>query len=378
MGRLKKKITQPKYRKLHDTWALISSSLGNKALQTTQHEKIIHQSNVIAASKTKNKNLIETDFYLSSPDGFYTQSPVDLYELKNIWMTGAQGHLFFDQKNYLHICPSFDGISDKKIRRPIPALAQRIKNPVFILTGRGLGNRGHFLVEHLPRFLACRNFIPSDTKIMVPPKQKRWAKEYLAKLGISEDMIIEGSEGTILLEQAFYMPLFSNDEKARLAPKEFYQQLRDAFIQPSSRPRESIFISRKDADLRLMLNEDEIFDMAKSRFPDLRKVSMSALSLDEQIALFANAELVIGAHNQAFRNLMFCSGALCIQLVNGERCEQNEYYFWANNYSQLGTLFDNGCISLYSETPLDSDWNWTYPSDKFSKDLDRVINCWEK
>jgi capsular polysaccharide biosynthesis protein len=361
-------------RQLHDFQATLLSAIGKSAQQLTSHPRAKVNIDVVSKASSPRLRGVESLYYSDQQSSSGIQPKCSLYQLNDVWVTGAQGHLFLERNAYLHVCRSFDGITDKKIRRPIPWLAETIEEPVFVLMGRGLGNRGHFLVEHMPRYIACRDHLPTGTKIMVPPGQKKWAAEYLGKLGVPPDRIIEGSHGTVLLKQAFYMPLFSGDDKARLAPKPLYEQIREAFIPASTAEvKRYVFITRKDAPSRIMLNEDDIFAAAQKQFPKLERVSMGSLSLDEQVALFSDAAVVIGAHNQAFRNLLFCSDALCIQLVNGDRTEANEYYFWADNYSQLGAMFGNDCIALYSETPLDDDWNWSYPVEKFNQDLDRVI-----
>ena len=65
-----------------------------------------------------------------------------------------------------------------------------------------------------------------------------------------------------------------------------------------------IFISRSDASIRKMLNEDDVFAVfEKIGFARYVLSKMSAL---EQIALFNGADIIVGAHGSSMANIMFC------------------------------------------------------------------------
>lgn len=64
-----------------------------------------------------------------------------------------------------------------------------------------------------------------------------------------------------------------------------------------------IFISRRDA-IRRILNEDEIFELFKAK--GFERYETSKMSVEEQIALFAQAEVVVGEHGAGLTNIMFC------------------------------------------------------------------------
>jgi capsular polysaccharide biosynthesis protein len=65
-----------------------------------------------------------------------------------------------------------------------------------------------------------------------------------------------------------------------------------------------VFISRKDAPLRKILNEDEIFALFQAH--GFTRYELSKLSATEQILLFNNAEIVVGEHGAGLVNIMFC------------------------------------------------------------------------
>jgi len=101
---------------------------------------------------------------------------------------------------------------------------------------------------------------------------------------------------------------------------------------------------------------------------------MAALALDEQIRLFQDAPVIIGPHSQPFRDILFSTNALVIQLIQGFRGTSNEYYQWAQNYNYLGSLGENLCLPLFSEIEFHKNSDWIYPEDKFERDMSQVIS----
>jgi hypothetical protein len=94
----------------------------------------------------------------------------------------------------------------------------------------------------------------------------------------------------------------------------------------------------------------------------------------EQIKLFQEASVIIGPHSQPFRDILFSSNALVIQLIQGFRDTSNQYYQWAQNYNYLGSLGENLCLPLFSEIKFHTNSGWIYPEDKFEKDMSQLIS----
>lgn len=83
--------------------------------------------------------------------------------------------------------------------------------------------------------------------------------------------------------------------------------LRSWFL-PAAAPLRSggsrVFISRSDANGRRLLNQPELEqEIARRGFQILR---LETLGFPEQVALFADAEVVIGPHGAGFANAIFC------------------------------------------------------------------------
>ncbi|MBI2344838.1 glycosyltransferase family 61 protein [Candidatus Dependentiae bacterium] len=81
----------------------------------------------------------------------------------------------------------------------------------------------------------------------------------------------------------------------------------------TSRFCKRIFVSRKDAPKRKILNEDEIFKLFEAK--GFISYELSKLSVAEQIMLFNQAEMVVGEHGAGMTNCLFCkSGTKVIEI----------------------------------------------------------------
>jgi len=217
-------------------------------------------------------------------------------------------------------------------------------------------------------------------KILVTPMHRNWQTGYLQKLGIPDSEIIEASIGSTFCKRALYVPTLCKGEIATCSREKYYQFLRKCFIgsQESSRKGLPIFLSRKDAPDRKLGNEDAIFSIAKTFFPEMKRIVMSTLALNEQIRLFQEAPVIIGPHAQPFRDILFSSNSLVIQMIQGFRDTSNEYYQWAQNYNYVGSLGGNLCLPLFSEIEFNTNSDWIYPEAKFEKDMSQLVSLLDK
>jgi len=367
---------------LHDGKATFWTMAGFPLKYATSHAKIIDKKPVQDIGYTSYRNELEEAYFGCSAQFKFFHPERHLYVLKDVWVTGSEGHLFFEPDTLFSVCSSIKGVKPKKIRRPIKFFAQVIEEPVFILSGRAPGNRGHFLLEHLPRLAASLDIIRQfgGFKILVTPRHRKWQIDYLKKLDIPESDIIEASTGTVFCKRAFYVPMLCEGKAATMTYEKYYKYIRNKFIDENKKSDKGlpVFLSRQDAPDRRLVNEDAVFSISKTYFRGMKRVTLSGLSLNEQIQLFQEAPVIIGPHGQPFRNLLFSSHSLSIQLIQGNRSDSNQYYKWAQNYNYIGSIGRNLCLPLYSEIEFYKNSDWIYPEDKFKKDITRLISLLEQ
>lgn len=362
----------------HDSKATVWSKIGPRLKRTKAHPHILDRIVVQESSSTICENELEGELYGCRVQTRFSHPKRYLYVLKDIWVTGSEGHVLFELNKLFSVCSSFDGSDPKKIRRPIKWLARRIEEPVFILSSRAPGNRGHFLTEHLPRLVASWKTLAGfgKFKILVTPGHRPWQVEYLEKLGIQASDVVEASFGSVFCAKAYFVPVLCEGQRATISVESDYRFIRKQFLagrKPSGKGS-PVFLSRADAPDRRLINEDSVFEVAQKFFPDMKRFTLSKLSLDEQVGLFQEARVVMGPHSQSFRNVLFCNKSIVIQLLQGFREPGNEYYHWAKNYSCMGLMNENQCVSLFSEIPFHKNSDWMYPPEKLERDLNRLVN----
>lgn len=339
---------------------------------------VIGMTELATAAEHSWQNPFEDAYYGDTTLRIATNAPVRLVEMADICVTGSEALIFSAPHTLLRLCTSQDRHPVRKMRHPLRCLALRIPEPVFLLGGRAPGNRGHFLVEHLPRLIAAQKALGNalPRKVLVTPGHASWQRDYLNQFGFGDLEVVEGSPGTTWCKHAWTVPNLSSTGSAELCPPHLYQDLLSRLNLPkrSSAPRSAIFLTRKDAPSRQMRNEDTIFSIAKRFVPDLQRVSLARLNISQQIELFAGAHTIIGAHSQAFRCVLYARDALVVQLVPGERSERNEYRFWADNYSLLATLQKNRALSLYATDAHSGSQSFDYPEDRFATELPKVLS----
>jgi hypothetical protein len=337
---------------------------------------IVERIPIRAAGRTVWENPLEAAYYGHGEGRAVVEHPeVLLYRLKEISITGSEVLMFSAPHTLLRLDPSLNNFAPRKVRRPIGWLARRVEGPVLPLGGRGTGNRGHFLCEHLPRLLLAREHLGAEfpLKTLVTPGHAAWQTEYLARFGEDPARVVEGSRGTVFCPDVCFVPNLSLREGADLYEPGVYREIARRFKRGLA-PRRTgrrLFVTRRDAPSRRLLNEDEVFAAFRAVYPGLELLSLSGMSLADQVALFAGASVVVGAHSQAFRNLLYCEDALAIQLVPGPRAPGNEYVPWAANYERLGLIHGNRCLSLYAEEPY-RQGDWAFPLEALRRSLERL------
>jgi len=240
------------------------------------------------AGETRLDNRLESEFYHLPETKFIPVSwpQVSLFHLRNVSVVGDQGNVFLEDGRLLSVCPSTQEMADSKIRRPIPLGAQRIREPVFHLTGCDHSSHGHFILNHLPRLMIARDLLMKDSRIRVlcAPHHRKWQMRYLRELDIDPERVIECSHGTIHTDELYYAPMLNGSNNH--PDPAVYLDIRDRIMRkilpefptPISEQGKPIFISRLDAPGKRISNEDALVDATREVLGDVERVLIGELS----------------------------------------------------------------------------------------------------
>ncbi|MEG5041801.1 MULTISPECIES: FkbM family methyltransferase [unclassified Microcoleus] len=184
----------------------------------------------------------------------------------------------------------------------------------------------HWMLDLLPRIglLQLSGYgLEAIDKFLISGYNKQFQKETLAVLGIGENQLVETNKyphvqanklvvpsypGTICLPTQWSCD-FLNSKFLPLA-----EQSKSAF-------GDRIYISRSAANSRKIINEDEVLKVLNEL--GFTKVFAESLSLAEQVAMMAEAKVVILMHGSAVSNLVFCQpGTKVIEIFSPHKMVQ--------------------------------------------------------
>jgi len=188
----------------------------------------------------------------------------------------------------------------------------------------------HWIFDSLPRLKLLEDVIDKIDYLIVPYNLKRFHLETLNLSGFPEEKLLKVKDGTHLLCENLYVP------SLLCRPKLASDFLRENFTpEDVAEPHRLIYISRKDALYRKIINEKEVEDYLREIGFEI--VQMSELSLLESVKVCAEARIVIAPHGANLSNTVFCKNAKILEIFSPSYIDKaywiianhvgNEYYY---------------------------------------------------
>ncbi len=173
----------------------------------------------------------------------------------------------------------------------------------------GLANYYHWLLDYLPRL----RLLPDDVPLLINDDQAGFQRETLDLLGIAADRLRPVAGGQALRCRELIVPevgaRFQDPHPQAMA------WIRQTLGRPAAGPAR-LWLSRKDARQRRVLNEDEVMAALSKR--GFALFAPGDAGVVEQAAAFAAADVVVGPHGAAFTNLLFSPpSARVVELMPG-------------------------------------------------------------
>ena len=206
---------------------------------------------------------------------------------------------------------------------------QNIEGSVAVLSGLSGHIYFHWMVDILPRIeLLKRSKIDFNKidKFLVNSIRLPFQKETLQRLGIPLNKVIESDCFPHLQATQLIVPSFAG-YLGWLEPWAIdflRQQFLPTKITVKSDFPQRIYISRKNARHRRVLNETEV--MEKLSQYGFISIQLESLTFSEQVALFSQAKAIIAPHGSGLTNIVFChSSAKVAEFVSPH---YNRHYYW--------------------------------------------------
>lgn len=217
------------------------------------------------------------------------------------------------------------------VQKMLHVIPQKIKGRVAVISGYD-DCYSHWMHDVLGKLIMLKEYNVEYDWLCVS-FNKKYQKETLLAFGIDLQKIIE-PKGLLQLIQADTL-IVPSLPACRVMENEgvimnfflayYYADwvidyLRKLFLPLSEKVvrqfSKKVFISRSDASYRIVENEDEIFNLFEQK--GFFRYKLSELSVVEQVALFRQAEIIVGAHGSGFVNLIFCNpGTRVVELFQG-------------------------------------------------------------
>lgn len=294
----------------------------------------------------------EIIFSVNSAPHISQVSLPDLYlaGFKDIWVRGRSECLFdfsnkqllndfgyaMDEKVYSIQSPSVYGIKHHvALIRANFEECNRILEDGILLASDFSSNYYHVLYEIIPRLylILSERSIPKEVPLLIDDCIRRVSQleEAFNLINTSGRPIVWLEENVYYLVRNLFVvssvnrippqvlkwPLmkyedFGFDVQSLVFFREFYLKESYQLLEKNNRaPLKRIFLSRKGHITR-SYNEDELFEVARQF--GFVKLSPEDYSFLEQVRLFNQADIIVGATGAAFSNLLFCkkgSKAIC-------------------------------------------------------------------
>jgi capsular polysaccharide biosynthesis protein len=175
-------------------------------------------------------------------------------------------------------------------------------------------NYYHFVTDVLPRIAIterCAGIEPPDRWYVPASTQDRAG--LLDRMGITADRRIDSTQFPHVRAETLIVPGLPGNEQHPAWVTPF---LRERLRVPSDArvPGRFLYITRGPAkNNRAVINEAEVIAALEAR--GFSQLDPSALSIDEEIRTFAEADIVVSAHGAALTNMLFMSsGALVVEM----------------------------------------------------------------
>lgn len=199
-----------------------------------------------------------------------------------------------------------------------PKITQ-INATVASLAGRSSDNYFHWLWDHLPRLA----LLQEKPDLYYIDNSKPWQRDLLSRVGLDPSQILSTAEFRAIQAKRLVVPSYP-DFCAPLCPwvGRFF---RDHFPPKAGVERSGrIYISRRDALWRKVVNEEEVIRFLKPL--GFEPVALGELTVGEQIDLFQRAEWIVAPHGAGLANIAFCQPGTRVVEIFAENFLRQDYW----------------------------------------------------
>lgn len=164
----------------------------------------------------------------------------------------------------------------------------------------------HWFHDVLPRLIPALPHLPGNIRFLINHDLRNYQIRSLEALGISrEHLVFQSSGSRQKIERLWFASPLGNPEfSSSRVLAELSKKIRRACTVENGDQPQRIFISRRLAERRRLVNENEIIaELRRLGFVDL---ALETMPFDLQVKTMASASIVCGLHGAGLTNILFC------------------------------------------------------------------------
>ena len=283
----------------------------------------------------------------------------DNYVLPEISLQLSKNYLIEIEKNSI-LKTGTKKFIQKKFSGNILSLVQGVS---------AVDNYGHWMLDILPKLCISEKFknLNDFDGIYLPNIKNSFQQDSLKYFNVNPDKFIDGSELNHIYAEKLTVPqhpywetnAYQMDTVANV-DSDIINILRGKFLKKIEiSNKEKLYIDRSDSRYfhSQIENADELQEFLKKN--NFKILKLSKINFEDQVSLFHNAKIVIGAHGAGLCNLIFCNPKTkVIEFSNKE--------FKCDVFKNICNINNLDYYKLISEKEV--------PKDRINPDINLSIN----
>ena len=204
----------------------------------------------------------------------------------------------------------------RPVHAPLAARAPDLRRPRAVwIAERVFDNYAHWFTAHLGKLVLLRERgLLGD--LVLPADRPAWLDASLARIGAAP--AAELPRGHVLAADELVVVSCDRFRPELLGPA------RDAAADPPGGPDARVFVSRRSARGRRLVNEEGLSPLLTRR--GFEAVEMERLTWSEQVALMARTRVLLAPHGAGLTNMLFCApGTTVIEIADPAYPNPNFY-----------------------------------------------------
>jgi hypothetical protein len=269
-------------------------------------------------------------------------------EISNALVIGPEGLISSERGEVIVDSRRFQGdigarIALTKAQPDMERIPPTFKGSYVSLRAFATSNYCHWVLDSMPRLSLLGNSL-DDVKFIMPTPVQQFHLDSLRAFGLADSQLVQVSSNVTAVEQLKFIlatPKPNRPHPAHLlAMTERIQRNLLGEERPSSKRR--VYIAREKTE-RLIVNENELLPIL-GEF-GFEVIYCERLTFEEQVRLFAETQVIFGAHGAGMCNHIFCPpNAVVIELY--------QPLFWQDNVHRYSVFYDQPHWHLFG-TPVD-------------------------